>query len=386
MTNDNIQIDAWSRYREAKPERCNGSVLLVAQLRILAVFFIWAFFTAPEVGCAAENITTANEIKSSPKHAEALKYLGQHQYAEAEKAFKQVLSVTPPSDEKSVVDLLNYIGATLHAQKKEPEALLYFNKALTALPKNLSSGDIRKAKILSNLCLVYSAQGDMTKAMQCSEEAISIFHAQKASPADLGVLLNSHGLLKMKSGDYNRAADLFAESIELRERKVGKDSITLVSPLVNLSSAYVQEKKFTEAESTCRRAIIICQQQDGKGSEMLFPLLCNLGSIQIDQNKHNEAISTYKRAKEIAERYFGRNSEETLMTCFALSEFYEKDGQRKLAEEHLSRAVEISRLLYGAQHKKTIEATMALAQLFQMHGNTSEAERLRTLCRLSLGK
>lgn len=363
--------------------------LMISHQRIFFVFFVFMVcvsFLTTEISFASEPAHIENKAKISLKIQEAQKLLADHHYSEAEKAFKQVLASTSPADNKMVIDLLNYIGATLHAQKKETEAIAVFNKALIALPNKLPDGDIRKGKILSNLSLAYSAQGQTSKAMECSEKALSIFHAHKAGASDLGLLLNSYGRLKMDAGDFKRAETLFAESVAVRETCAGKNSITLVLPLMNLSGAYLQERKFTQAESTCRRAIIICQQQDGKESEMLFPLLCSLGSLQVEQNRHAEAISSYKRAKEIAERYFGRNSEEALITCFSLSEFSENDGQTKQAEEYLSRAVEISRLLYGTKSKKNIEATLALAQLLQLHGNTSEAERLRLLCRLSHGK
>ena len=364
----------------------DDSYWLLARLKFFAVSICWGFLMASDIGLASAGAGQESTQKMSPQVIEAQNFLKKHQYAEAEQSFKKALAKTPPDDSKNVIDLLNCIGSTLHAQKKEKEAINYFSKALAALPKKMAGGDLRKAKILSNLSLVYSAQGNSAKAMQCGEEALSVFHAEKAAPLDLAVLLNSYGRLKMDAGDFNRAESLFAESVAVREKVKGSNSVELVSPLVNLSGAYLEQKKLAQAEATCRRAIVICQQQDGDDSEMLFPLLCNLGALHVEQHRYKEAISTYKRAREIAEKYFGRNSEESLATYFALSEFYEKDGQAKLAEQSLRRAVEICRLRYGQKDRKTIEATLALAHLFQMHGNKTEAEQLRLLCRLTQSK
>lgn len=366
------KIESWTRSVIPKRLANNDSLLVAAQLGIFVVFIVWALVVIPETGFATETSHVAKEAKVSSKIQEAQKHLAAHQYSDAERAFKQALAITPATDNKTSIDLLNYIGATLHAQKKECEAIAFFNMALAALPKKLPKGDIRKGKILSNLSLAYSAQGQTSKAVECSEKALSLFHAQRAGTSDLGVLLNSYGRLKMDAGDYKGAEDLFAESVSVREMSAGKDSITLVSPLVNLSGAYLQERKLTEAESTCRRAIIICQKKDGNESEMLFPLLSNLGNVRVEQNRCKEAISTYDRALEIAEKCFGRNSEEALMICCALSESYEKDGQAKQAEEFLSRAVKISSVLHGRKSNEAVEATQALAQLFRKHRNFSE--------------
>ncbi len=341
---------------------------------------------ASEVGLASAGTGQEGVGKLTQQVIEAQNVLKLHQYADAEQLFKRALASTPPTDSKTVIDLLNYIGAALHAQKKEKEAINYFSKALATLPKKMAAGDLRKAKILSNLSLAYSAQGDSTKAMECSEEALSIFYMEKAAPLDLAVLLNSYGRLKMDAGDLEKAESLFAESVSVREKIKGKNSVELVSALVNLSGVYLETRKMAQAEETCRRAIVICQQQDGDDSEMLYPLLCNLGGVHVEQHRYKEAISTYKRAREIAEKYFGTTSEESLATHFALSEFYEKDGQDRLSEQSLTRALEICRILYGHKDKKTIETTLALAHLFQLHGYSAEAERLRLLCRLTQSK
>ncbi len=364
----------------------SDSYLHQARLKFFAVSVCWGFLLACDTGLASTETDQRSAEKVSPQLIEAQNFLSKHQYAEAEKSFKEALASTPPSDSKNVIDLLNYIGATLHAQRKEKEAIDYFSKALAALPQKITAGDLRKAKILSNLSLVLSAQGNTAKAMECAEEALSTFHAQKASPLDLAVLLNSYGRQKMEAGDLKRAESLFAEAVAVREKITGSNSIELVSPLVNLSGAYLEQRNLAQAERTCRRAIAICQQQNSAANKMLFPLLLNLAGLHVEQHQYKEAIITYKRAEEIAERYFGKNSEESLATYYALSESYEKDGQTKLSERSLTRALEICRLLYGQKDKETIDTTLALAHLFHMHGNSAEAERLRLLCRLTQRK
>ncbi len=364
----------------------SDSYWLLARLKYFAVSLCWGLLIASDIGLASAGTGQESAQNVSTQVLESQKFLQKHQYVEAEQSFKKELANTSVSDSKNVVDLLNYIGVSLHAQKKEKEAIDYFSKALSALPKKMDVGDFRKAKILSNLSLAYSAQGNSTKAMECSEEALSVFRAKKAAPLDLAVLLNSYGRLKMDAGDLERAECLFAESIAVREKIKGRNSIELVSPLVNLSGVLLEQRKVAQAEEACRRAIVICQQQDGDDSQKLFPLLCNLATLHVEQHRYKEAISSFNRAREIAEKYFGTNSEEALTTYFALSEFYEKDGQAKLSEHSLTHAVEICRYLYGQENKKTFEATLALAHLFELHGNSAEAERLRLLCGLTQSK
>lgn len=364
----------------------NDAFWLLARLKYFAISVCWFFLIAYDAGFASALAGQPNAQNANMQVLEAQKFLQNHQYAEAEQLFKSALKNTSLSDSKSTIDLLNYIGATLHAQKKEKEASDFFSRALAALPEATDAGDLRKAKILSNLSLVHSAQGNSGKAMECCEEALSVFRAKNAAPLDLAVLLNSLGRMKMDAGDAEKAQSLFTESIVLREKLKGSNSIELVSPLINLSGAFLAQGKADRAEGACRRALAICQQKDGADSRKLFPLLSNLAAVQVEQHRYTEAVSTSNRAREVAEKYFGRNSAETLAAYFSLSELYEKEGQINLSEQSLTRAVEICRFLYGHADKKTLEATLALSHLFELHGNSAEAERLRLLCRLTQSK
>ncbi len=364
----------------------NDSFWLLARLKYFAVSVCWFFLIAYDIGFASALTGQENAQNANMQVLEGQKFLQQHQYAEAEQSFKSALKNTSVSDSKSIIDLLNYIGATLHAQKKEKEASDFFSRALAALPEKTDAGDVRKAKILSNLSLVHSSQGNSGKAIECCEEALSVFRAKNATPLDFAVLLNSLGRMKLDAGDAERARSLFTESISVREKIKGIKSVELVSPLINLSGAFLAQRKVDQAEEACRRASAICQQKDGEDSRKLFPLLSNLAAVQVEQHRYTEAISTFNRAREVAEKCFGRNSKETLTAYFALSEFYERDGQIELSEQSLTRAIEICRFLYGHADKKTLEATLALSHLFELHGNSAEAERLRLLCRLTQSK
>ena len=314
---------------------------------------------------------------------EAQKLLLSGKYAEAEQAFRDIVQKEKPKNSWVSVDLLNSIGASLHAQRKEVEALKFFKQALAEVPKDASPSDLRKAKIFSNMSLLYSAQENTKEALKFADDALMIFRANKTNPVELAVLLNSTGKIKLAAGDAPGAESLFAESISLREKANGKESLSLVTPMVNICGALMEQNKDVEAQTYCQRAILICEKSDGQNSAMLFPVLCNLGRLQSDKKQYKAAIASFIRANKIASIHYGKNSEENLLTCFALSEFFEKDGQHEMAEKSLSQAVDISRIVRGSKDSQTIEATLALAHLYEIHGKDKEAERLRILCRLS---
>lgn len=336
------------------------------------------------ISFASTPIDTSVDSESlESKRANAQILFKEQKFGLAEKQFRAILAAIPSSDIKSKVDLLNFLGATLHAQNKDEEAVESFKKALTMLPTEIQKEDLRRAKILTNLALSYSALKQSNDAMKCFDEAFELFHFAQNSPKELAVLLNAHGKLKMDAGDLKAAECLFAESILLREKANGKISPELISPLTNLASVLNSEGKFSQAEIVAKRAVTICEKQNWYDSELLLPLLHNLGETQYRANNFDEAVLTMVRAKLLAERKFGANSEEALTALLKLSDFAECAQQFFLAENSLTRAVDISRILYGPQDKQTVATTLCLADLFELHGKSKDAERLRLLCRLS---
>ncbi len=350
-------------------------------LSILAMVLLMVpelFSTAFASQVSSKSITKANVIIEKGQ-----RLLSKADYKSAEQAFKQALLLTPPSQEKTIINLLNFIGVSLHSQNKDIESALYFKKALAKLPGNLKVNDLRRAKILSNLSLAYTAQGKLAESQKCSDEAINIFRSAKMAPLELSVALNSYGRLKLDAGELKEAESLFAESVSVRQSINGTSSKDLVSPMINLSSALLQQGKFEQAETVCKKAIDICEKGHLSESAAVLPLLCQLGQLEAAQHRYKQSLKALEKARTIADQVIGMNSEEALMVRLILSETYDNDGQPELAEKNLLQAVDISKFAFGTQHSRTVETTLSLAQLYERHGNSSEADRLRLFCRLS---
>lgn len=325
----------------------------------------------------------ANQPASTTNFNLAVSLLTSHQFEKAELAFKEILAQSKKQDNRFVADVLNYIGVALHAQKKEQEAEKFLLDAVAKLPPVTEKDKSMKAKVLSNLAGVYLAQGKSAECSDCCQRAEDLFREVGNSSKDLAVLLNSHARLKMHMRDWRAAESLLDESIKLRERALGINSIELTSPLVNLGTVYLEQEKFQQAEKVYQRTIAICEKSNGIGCGLLFPLVSNLAESQLELKKTAAAVFNYKRALSISDKEFGPQSIESINTLLGLAEAAEASNQRSLATESLKRAVEICRTNFGPQDERTLQVLEALADLEGGTGNGSEARRLRFLSRIS---
>lgn len=344
-------------------------------------------FAAPGAACAqSHSVPVTVSIGSLVEQVRK----GQDQlfvsnYAEAEYSFKEALKTALRSRraQSTVIDLLNSIGVSLHGQGRDAEAVNYFRRALTEIPRGSfkSVKDKRRGKVLSNLALAYSATGKLHEAMQCCEEAMQIFRKAKVSALEESTLLNTYGRLLMDGQSFVKAEKVFADAVLVRQSIVGNDRAELISPMINLSGVLLAQGKLVECEQVCNRAIEIGETKIGFDTGLLFPLLINLARVNSAQSHYKTAQRNMERAIGIAEKSFGNNSLEVMASTADLSELYEADGERESAEKALTRALEVSRIIFGPQDAKTVDMTEALADLYESHGRTSEAERLRFLCR-----
>lgn len=353
---------------------CFGTTLWIS-----AIFAQFAS-AVPSVSLLHER---ANPPNTTTNFNLAVSLLTSHQFEKSEAAFKKLLAHSNRRDNRFLADVLNYIGVALHAQKKEHEAEIFFRDAIAKLPPVSEKDKLMRAKVFSNLAGVYLALGKTEQCSDCCENAARLFREVGNSSKELAVLLNSYARLKMHLLDWSAAEPLLIESIKLREETIGRGSIELTTPLVNLGTVYFEQEKFQQAEQVCERTIAICEKCNGSECALLFPLVSNLAEAQLELKKYFVAVFNYKRALSISDKEFGPHSNESLNTLLSLSEAAEASNQRQLATASLKRAVEISRSKFGPQDERTLQALEALADLEGGNGNASEARRLRFLSRLS---
>jgi len=335
----------------------------------------------PTASTLSTNLKKQDSFDTELKRALAL--LEKRQFDKAETAFKHLLQAHSKLNDNIAADIYNFIGVTLHAQKKEDQAAEYFQKSLACLPAIDSSHKKMRAKVFANLSGVYSNERKYSRAEDSCLKAIKLLRETRDSDKELAVILGSYGRLKIEMKDFKAAETLIRESINLREKTAGPTSMELISALVNLSSVLLQEGIHDQALAACKRAISICEKNDGLDSKMLFPLLMNLATAQLESGDAQAATESYQRALLVAENSYSPNSEEALTALLGISETAQKSNRGQLALKSLKRALEICRLAFGNNDERTLQATEALADLEQLNGNIEEAQRLRILSRLS---
>lgn len=193
-----------------------------------------------------------------------------------------------------------------------------------------------RASALNNLASVEETLGNLAHAERHYEECIRIWSAMPDAPADaLAKPLNNLALLYSRRREYDRAADLYRRSLELRP-----DARTQARVLTNLGRLSFARKRYAEAEAYYHRALTAVPDDTST--------LANLAELQV-------TLRRTASARRAAERVLAAEQDRPLEIAARLS-LASADAADKnwgSAERHLLRAMQLATGLLGENHAVT---------------------------------
>jgi tetratricopeptide (TPR) repeat protein len=107
--------------------------------------------------------------------------------------------------------------------------------------------------VLSDLALLYSAEGNLARTGELLERALRIAEADPASP-DCAGLMNNLGFLYYRRGKYARSREMFQRAVQVIESRPEANRADLVTILGNLGKAELAAHDVHSAEVHFARA------------------------------------------------------------------------------------------------------------------------------------
>lgn len=165
------------------------------------------------------------------------------------------------------------------------------------------------AKHLLAAALAKTVAGDLMMArMEPKLAAESFAEAAELLPDTqeelLAETLNKHGTAAYQAGDSALAIQSFEQSLELLQRRLGKNHPDVAAALNNLALLYYSRGDYERAEPLYRRSLAIDEQTLGDDHPGVATDLNNLALLYKKQGNLEAAEPLLKRALEIKEKNF----------------------------------------------------------------------------------
>jgi tetratricopeptide (TPR) repeat protein len=177
---------------------------------------------------------------------------------------------------------------------------------------------------------------------------------------------------------YSAAEQSFLEALKDAER-LGPDEPRVGTTLNALAQVYIQEKKFTEAENSLKRAMTILTVSPGDGSIEMAELNYTYGLLMFESGRAVLGLPYLQRTLATDEAVIGEASPVTAQTLCLLGDAYRVTKSYGDAERYLKRCADVREGDHGMQNPGLADALHSLALTYQAEGKLAQAEPRFTL-------
>ena len=258
-----------------------------------------------------------------------------------------------------------------------------FIEAKAYLEANNLTGDLSYVKCLSNMALVYMAQGKLTEADGYLTQALQASAAMGQSSVAYLSNLNSHAKYEQMLGRYNQAEKEFEDALEEVRKKFGDKSLQYAIVLNNKAMLYQNMGRFEEGIALMKQAIATSDAafaKDGKGKN-------NYDSRRFDANlalmyqmagRLQEAETTFLAMKKAYERNLASNNQEYGLVLNQLAVLYVEMKKYDQVEPLFKKAQEIFKKKLGEESPTFARSIHDLGVFYRITGKNANAEPLLT--------
>ena len=347
--------------------------------------------------------TTEKRINSSIAHAYYLlgkSYLLTNKYEKSLKCFQDLLKLRDTieqNDHLEVCDSLELIGTIFFKQNNKHEAIIHFEKSVTAREKLLSDGincyddpfqAVAEADLYRSLMVCYEYLYKLltpSTANDGKEDSSTPSHVNDLTPKDnndgdeeeylynFGEIAFKMGKTHSRQGKLSEALELYSVAIKPMEDKFGKDHSRLAELLFEKGSVQKSFDMFDEAAESFSESIRMAKKATDYNSLLLAKTQHSLGDVYMNIEKHDEAMANYKDAFATRSQELGNSHIDTANTLHQLGIIHlEYKEDLNLALQYFTDALKVRRTQL---EQNSVDLTESLHFLGKTHHKRQEPKQ-----------
>ena len=225
--------------------------------------------------------------------------------------------------------------------------------------------------------------GRHTEALHDLREALSIWEgAAHPDAAQMALLKDSVAACLRDLGFSTKAEAVELESLALRTRVFGPDSLGVAESLNNLAVMMASEKRYTESERSLEKAEAILERIGDVGFHHLIAVLRNLGTVYLAEGPREaqlyaKAERVFRRKLTIEEQLFGAGDIRLSATLEMLGEALYGERSYNDAGQTYGRGVALQVAAFGPSDPRTQAALKRQTVLSQENERVRPTELMR---------
>jgi CHAT domain-containing protein len=256
-----------------------------------------------------------------------------------------------------------------------------FQEAKTLLEENQLTNDISYLRCISNLALVYMAQGKTLEAEEYVNNALKASAQMGENSAAYISNLNSKAKFDQMIGHYNEAEMLFDQTLNLVKTVFTESSLQYAIVLNNKAMLYQNVGRFDEGIALLKQAMATAdaafkKSMKRKNSFDGRRFQSNLAFMYQMAGKFPEAEATFLDMKKSYEKNMASNNPEYAGLLNQLAVLYIQVRKYDQVEPLLKKAQEILKKKHSEESPTYARATGDLGTFYRITGKNAQAEPL----------
>ena len=247
------------------------------------------------------------------------------------------------------------IGFINDTRGKLPEALTYFEKALTYLGDTSTvEGKQELGQLANSMGITYAKSGIYTKAQTQLELALNMFIASNVQSPRLAAVMNNLGNLADLTGVTNEAMRYYQAALDVNLELLGDpDNPRFATYYKNIGSLYARMGLHNKALEYYNKAISLFQKIGNVNANyFLAETLTAMGNVYEKIDEFDTAERLKLDALNVSIQTFGENHPSTTDALFALGSLYLEQSEPEKALVYHERNNRTLRAIYQTDYEQ----------------------------------
>ncbi len=275
------------------------------------------------------------------------------------------------ADEPEVAaTMMALIGGVYAQLDLKREALPLFEEALAKRRRLYGGEDPRTAAAERDLGATYLELEQPRRARPLLRHALAVEERRAGADAERAKTLTLVALADKALGDYRAADDALARAAELQERLGPPAELDLATTLVTRGHLLQSIDEAARALPLFRRALELRERRLGRDSPSAVAALLDVGSAELELGHLDAAIAAGERVLAVGERTFGEDHSLTAYGLGQLAAAWGAKGDVPRARDLYRRAIASFTALAGAESHMVLIYRRSLGQILVEAGET----------------
>jgi serine/threonine-protein kinase len=272
-----------------------------------------------------------------------------------------------------LVDLFR-VADPNESRGEEVSARQLLDRGAARLDTELADEPATRARLLTSVGEVYGNLGEYDRALEVLARSVELLRRHDPRSGDMVAALNQLAKARFDLGDLEDSKRLTVEALGLARQIFEGDHRETALALNNLGWLALEESRLDEAERHSREALEMRMRLWGEESDEVAESLFNVGTIALELDRAAEAVALHERAYDTRRRVLGAEHPSTLSSIGMLLGTLESEKDFERGLERIDEVMPAARRVLGVDHPDVAYLEVMRGRQLRFLGRLVEAE------------